>query len=172
MSNYINCQLKVEGTAVRLEELKNSTIINYENHYDVNLNHLTNGKDGVINYKLSDSRESYNENMLPLVDTLCDFEFDFRGNKTFYEWVSHSRFAHTTIWVDDEWERVSLANNILTVNFTAAWTPPIIEIMLGSKLYPDLKFRLSFVDISDGFEHNTIEGMNAEFKEVIRTFNN
>ena len=98
-------------------------------------------------------------------DTFEDFEFNFRNCNTFYEWVKHLKFTDTSIWVDQEWKKLSLTENELIVNFTAAWTPPIIEIMLGSKLYPDLKFRLTYADISDGFEKGTIEGSNGRFNE-------
>lgn len=165
MPNYINCQLKVEGSTESLKDLKSSIISNHKDYYSVNLKQLANGTDIVVNMDLIENITKNNPNMLSLKDTFEDFEFNFRNCNTFYEWVKHLKFTDTSIWVDQEWKKLSLTENELIVNFTAAWTPPIIEIMLGSKLYPDLKFRLTYADISDGFEKGTIEGSNGRFNE-------
>ncbi len=166
MSNYIDCQLKVEGTTACLKKLKSSIIVEHDNHYDVVLKNLTSGFNGVINTDNQDNTPVSHLKLVPLKETLDDFEFNFRDCNTFYEWVKYVKYVETTIWVDEEWQKLSLTENKLIVNFTAAWTAPIIEIMLGSKLYPDLKFRLQFSEVSDMTEFFVLEGTNGKFKQI------
>ena len=71
MSNYINCQLKVEGTTACLEELKSSSIIDY---YKIDSRILSNEKTEPLDL-------SYIEKVYDEEDFLVDNYIDLLENE-------------------------------------------------------------------------------------------
>ncbi len=163
MSNHIDCQLKVEGTTARLEELKSSIIKVCKKNYEVDLKLLIQDKLGIKSYDFMTEEDGHLFEVLE--NSFENFNLNLNGD-TFYEWVGSVRFADTAIWVENDWQKFILDDETLIVKFTAAWTPPIAEILLGSLNYPDLKFILSWQSLVDMDRYGTIEGINGCFKAV------
>jgi hypothetical protein len=172
MGNYIDCQLKVEGPAEAIERFKELTLsINPDDKriYSTNFKSLMPHVEMIISNKLI---ESLNNKMLEdksyilLEDFTADFSFRYWDYKTFYEWIGKIRWTDIAIWNDPEfWHRLSLKEDEIIVNFTSNNTPPILLIIGGSKLFPELKFRLSFFDTVNESAFNAIEGINGVFTE-------
>ena len=162
MSNYIDCQLKVEGVAAPLKEIKRSMIITHEFGYSVNLVGICDGKKGIVTsnyYKTNKADDTF----VIIENHLQDFHLNLYFKETLFEFIGEGRLAETTTWVDEFLNRLTIKENYMVVNFTAAWEPPIIEVILASLNYPDLNFRLSYKNISDHNEFGSIEGSNGYF---------
>jgi hypothetical protein len=171
MANYIDFQLKVEGTRERLQQLQDLIVnIHYDSdEYSINLEPLMQGRKGVLSKKRiseMDLCESELEKFFVLEDFTKDFNFQYSGSYTFYDWHGNGRVGELAIWNEYFWQRVSINENSLIVNVISKWSPPIVNIISGSKLFPDLNFRLSFHDISDELHPwGSVEGRNGIFAE-------
>lgn len=166
MSKKIYNTLKIEGESLCLELVKDNVTKVFENHYEINLKPLFKGKCGIINYELIGNKPTNSAEMPSLKDSFEDFEFEYKNKSTFYEWCSFVKFTDTSVWVEKKWSKLILIENTLLVDFTSEMTPPIIEIMLGSNLYPALRFTLSFFEDSDTSNHFKIEGANGKFQQI------
>lgn len=161
MSNYIDCQLKVEGTTACLKKLKSSIIVEHDNHYDVVLKLLNEDKIGIIS---NDFVGKVEDDLFEILENSFEnFNLNLDNGSTFYQWIEPICIGDTTIWVDEDWQKLSLADNTLIIKFTASSKPPIVEILLGSLNYSDLKFTLSWKCLTNLDEYGSIEGVNGCF---------
>lgn len=172
MGNYIDCQLKVEGPAEAIERFKELTLlINPDDNrfYCTKFKTLMPDIEMVISKRLLESLNNEapsDKSYILLEDFADDFSFGYWGSKTFYEWFGEVRETDIAILEEPEyWYRLSLKENELIVNFTSINTPPIVLIIGGSKMFPELKFRLSFFDTVNESAFNAIEGVNGVFTE-------
>jgi|694.fasta_scaffold154591_2 hypothetical protein len=172
MGNYIDCQLKVEGPAKAIKKFKDLTLL--INHDDKRL-YCTIFKPLMPEIEMIISKKHIgalnNETLLDksymlVEDFSADFQFRYSDFETFYEWLGKGRKTDVAVINEPEyWHRLSLKENEIIVNFTSINTPPILLLIGGSKLFPELNFRLSFFDTVDESAFNSIEGINGVFKE-------
>ena len=173
MANYIDFQFKVEGSREDLQKLQGLILnIEYEkDEYCFNLNHLMNGREGVLSkarFEELNLTEIDLEKFYILENFVNDFELINLNHKSLYDWHGDGRDGNLCMWNDGTWQRLSINENSIIFNGTAKWSPPIINIISGSKLFPDLTFRLSFHDSTDELHGwGAIEGKNGVFMEAI-----
>ena len=162
MSNHIDCQLKVEGTAARLEQIKSSMITTDEFGYGVNLTKICGNKKGIVSNTYCETN-TIDDSYVILESAFQDIHLNLLYGETLYQLIGYAKKASTIYWYEEEWYRLSIKEKYFIVNFTAAWVPPIVEVLLASLNYPDLKFRLSYHNISCDDEFGAIEGSNGHF---------
>lgn len=173
MGNYIDCQLKVEGPKEVIEKFKNLTLeINSEHKhcYETFFERLMPGIEGVLTKEYAESLNLNDEekNVFQILEDFTqNFDFEYCYSTTFYEWFGNASMTKVGTWNEPYyWGRLSITDTSIIVNFTTNNTPPIILIIGGSKIFPELSFRLSFYDTCNPDTFNCIEGCDGNFKET------
>ncbi len=171
MGSYIDFQIKVTGSINSLQKLKDLLIkVDHENKtYDIDFKILMQQKKGVLSRKCIEhedfDRSALNEFYI-LEDFVNDFKFEYYENSTFYDWFGCCRDADLGIWESDCWQNISTYYNELIFNGIANHTPPLIHVISASRLFPDLFFRISFINATDEMHQmGSIEGQNGLFAE-------
>jgi len=178
MGNYIDCQLIVEGPKESIDRFKKLTLeIDPESvtdSYEVCLTELMPGIESVVTRDYFNSLELEEDELTSLLildEFTNDFDFPFFRSNTFYDWFGNARFTKWSIWVDHNcWSNLYMSETLLSVKFTSLETPPLILIIGGSKLFPDLNFKMSFFDVFDNYETGRIEGANGIFTGVNKEY--
>lgn len=165
MSNHIDCQLRVEGPAASIQKLKTELIYYAEGHYCVFLGRFTTYSMEFCIPRLIGSNTK--KSPLYITDKIIpDFRFNYQRVKTAHDWLEYNGEFAPSIWVEPTWYRLSIAPEIMIVNFTAACYPPLNSIIYASILFSDLNFRFAFRDLSDMCEYGGVEGTNGVFKQI------
>ena len=171
MGSYIDFQIKVTGSINSLQKLKDLLIkVDHENKtYDIDYKILMQQKIGMLSRKCIEHDEfdhsALNEFHI-LEDFVNNFKFEYYENSTFYDWFGCCRDSDLGIWDSDCWQNISTYYNELIFNGTANHTPPLIHVISASRLFPDLFFRISFINATDEMHPmGSIEGQNGVFAE-------
>jgi len=172
MSNLIKQQLCVRGEKDSIETFKNSFISLDEPCESFDFDRLFGEYEYVVSraYLEENHPDEEFDNILISEEHSPNFDLHYKSRDNYYEFLKKNSYTPCSE-LDPKnpfYDIISTSDNQIILRFTSRSSPVLPALIETSKQYPDLYFRLAFIDCSEPNHPDfsgCIEGQNGIFKD-------